>query len=127
MNKQLDVLKEQVYILTNMIVENMEDLYQNTEKQAREMGIIIHMKGKIPENSNYRILIDRAVRECVTNCARHAQGSEVNVIIEDDSGEYTVRITNNGDIPDKNAKEGGGAVGTKKSAGNRKLQYDYCI
>lgn len=121
MNKQLDVLKEQVYILTNMIVENMEDLYQNTEKQAREMGIIIHMKGKVPENSNYRILIDRAVRECVTNCARHAQGSEVNVIIEDDSGEYTVRITNNGDIPDKNAKEGGGL-----SALRRALEIENC-
>ena len=35
MNKQLDVLKEQVYILTNMTVENLEDLYQNTGKHAR--------------------------------------------------------------------------------------------
>ena len=30
MNKQLDVLKEQVYILTNMTVENLEDLYPHT-------------------------------------------------------------------------------------------------
>ena len=47
MNKQLDVLKEQVYILTNMTVENLEDLYQNTGKHARELGIEIHLEGEL--------------------------------------------------------------------------------
>ncbi len=77
MNKQLDVLKEQVYILTNMTVENLEDLYQNTGKHARELGIEIHLEGEAPKNSTYRLLLDRVIRECVTNCARHAHGSDV--------------------------------------------------
>ncbi|MFR8897360.1 MAG: ATP-binding protein [Coprococcus sp.] len=55
MNKQLDVLKEQVYILTNMTVENLEDLYQNTGKHARELGIEIHLEGEAPKNSTYRL------------------------------------------------------------------------
>ena len=121
MDKQLDVLKEQVYILTNMTVENMEDLYQNTEKQAEELGITIGMKGNIPENSVQRILIDRAIRECVTNCARHAHGSEINVTIEDETEVYIVRITNDGDVPGKNAREGGGL-----SALRRALEIENC-
>ena len=121
MDKQLDVLKEQVYILTNMTVENMEDLYQNTEKQAEELGITIGMKGNIPENSVQRILIDRAIRECVTNCARHAHGSEINVTIEDETETYIVRITNDGDVPGKNAREGGGL-----SALRRALEIESC-
>ena len=121
MDKQLDVLKEQVYILTNMTVENMEDLYQNTEKQAEELGITIRMKGNVPENSVQRILIDRAIRECVTNCARHAHGSEINVTIEDETETYIVRITNDGDVPGKNAREGGGL-----SALRRALEIESC-
>ena len=121
MDKQLDVLKEQVYILTNMTVENMEDLYQNTEKQAEELGITIKMKGNVPENSVQRILIDRAIRECVTNCARHAHGSEINVTIEDETEVYIVRITNDGDVPGKNAREGGGL-----SALRRALEIENC-
>ena len=121
MDKQLDVLKEQVYILTNMTVENMEDLYQNTEKQAEELGITIKMKGNVPENSVQRILIDRAIRECVTNCARHAHGSEINVTIEDETETYIVRITNDGDVPGKNAREGGGL-----SALRRALEIESC-
>lgn len=121
MDKQLDVLKEQVYILTNMTVENMEDLYQNTEKQAKELGITIRMKGNVPENSVQRILIDRAIRECVTNCARHAHGSEINVTIEDEIETYIVRITNDGDVPGKNAREGGGL-----SALRRALEIENC-
>ena len=115
MNKQLDVLKEQVYILTNMTVENLEDLYQNTGKHARELGIEIHLEGEGPKNSTYRLLLDRVVRECVTNCARHAHGSDVNVSIEEDSEAYNIRITNNGELPNPKAREGGGLSSLRRA------------
>ena len=115
MNKQLDVLKEQVYILTNMTVENMEDLYQNTGKHARELGIEIHLEGEAPKNSTYRLLLDRVIRECVTNCARHAHGSDVNVTIEEDSEAYSIRITNNGELPKPKAMEGGGLSSLRRA------------
>lgn len=115
MNKQLDVLKEQVYILTNMTVENLEDLYQNTGKHARELGIEIHLEGEAPKNSTYRLLLDRVIRECVTNCARHAHGSDVNVTIEEDSEAYSIRITNNGELPKPKAREGGGLSSLRRA------------
>ena len=83
--------------------------------------ITIRMKGNVPENSVQRILIDRAIRECVTNCARHAHGSEINVTIEDETETYIVRITNDGDVPGKNAREGGGL-----SALRRALEIESC-
>ncbi len=38
---------------------------------------------------SYRLLTDRAIRECVTNCARHAHGSTVLVKIDKYANEYT--------------------------------------
>ena len=120
-NKQLDLLRQQVYILTSMTVENLEDLYQDTEKHAKELGITICLEGDVPENSTYRILLDRAIRECVTNCAKHAHGKRVNVKIEEDWREYLLKLTNDGMVPKKGAREGGGL-----SALRRALEIEGC-
>ena len=120
-NKQLDLLRQQVYILTSMTVENLEDLYQDTEKHAKELGITICLEGNVPENSTYRILLDRAIRECVTNCAKHAYGKRVNVKIEENQREYLLKLTNDGMVPKKGAKEGGGL-----SALRRALEIEGC-
>ncbi len=58
---------------------------------------------------------DRVIRECVTNCARHAHGSDVNVTIEEDSEAYSIRITNNGELPKPKAREGGGLSSLRRA------------
>ena len=88
-NKQLDLLRQQVYILTSM--------------------------------TTYRILLDRAIRECVTNCAKHAHGKRVNVKIEENRREYLLKLTNDGMVPKKGAREGGGL-----SALRRALEIEGC-
>lgn len=115
MQKQLDTLKQLVYILTSTTVEAVEDQYKDTEKQARELGISVQIQGSYPENLIYRRLTDRAIRECVTNCARHAHGTEVYVNIKKYGKEYHIRITNNGELPVKGAKEGGGLSALRKT------------
>ena len=49
-----------------------------------------------------------ALGECVTNCVRHAKGSRVTVAINEESGVYTVTITNDGEAPGGPIIEGGG-------------------
>ena len=71
---------------------------------------------------SYRLLADRAIRECVTNCARHAHGSTVWVKIDKNADEYTVQITNDGEVPDKNAEEGGGLSALRKAAESGKCR-----
>ena len=59
----------------------------------------------------------------MTNCARHAHGSDVNVTIEEDSEAYSIRITNNGELPKPKAREGGRAVLPSEGVGVRRM-YD---
>ena len=120
MDKQLSTLKHLVYILTGSAVESMETLYEDTIKHAEELGISVEISGSFPLHQSYRLLTDRAIRECVTNCARHAHGSTVLVKIEKGANEYSIRITNDGDAPEKNAEEGGGLSALRKAAESEK-------
>ena len=115
MDKQLSVLKHLVYILTGSAVESMEKLYEDTIKHAEEIGISVQISGNVPMYPAYRLLADRAIRECVTNCARHAHGSVVFVKIDKCANEYNIRITNDGDVPEKNSEEGGGLSALRKA------------
>ena len=120
MDKQLSVLKHLVYILTGSAVESMEEVYEDTIRHAEELGISVQISGNFPMHPSYRLLTDRAIRECVTNCARHAHGSTVLVKIEKGANEYSIRITNDGDAPEKNAEEGGGLSALRKAAESEK-------
>ena len=120
MDKQLSALKHLVYILTDSSVENMEELCADTIRHAEELGIYVQISGNFPQHPSYRLLTDRAIRECVTNCARHAHGSTVLVKIEKGANEYSIRITNDGDVPEKNAEEGGGLSALRKAAESEK-------
>ena len=120
MDKQLSALKHLVYILTDSSVENMEELCADTIRHAEELGIYVQISGNLPQHPSYRLLTDRAIRECVTNCARHAHGSTVLVKIDKGANEYSIRIMNDGDAPEKNAEEGGGLSALRKAAESEK-------
>ena len=120
MDEQLSALKHLVYILTDSSVENMEELCADTIRHAEELGIYVQISGDFPQHPSYRLLTDRAIRECVTNCARHAHGSTVLVKIDKGANEYSIRITNDGDAPEKNAEEGGGLSALRKAAESEK-------
>ena len=122
MDKQLSALKHLVYILTGSAVESMEKLYEDTIKHAEELGISVQISGNFPLYPSYRVLADRAIRECVTNCARHAHGNVVFVKIDKYANEYNIRITNDGDAPEKNAEEGGGLSALRKAAESGKCR-----
>ena len=120
MDIQLSTLKHQVYILTGSTVENMEELYEDTVKHAEELGISVQIIGSFPQHPAYRLLADRAIRECVTNCAKHAHGSTVFVKIDKCADEYNIQITNDGDVPEQNAEEGGGLSALRKAVESEK-------
>ena len=123
MDEQLSALKHLVYILTDSSVENMEELCADTIRHAEELGIYVQISGNFPQHPSYRLLTDRAIRECVTNCARHAHGSTVLVKIEKGANEYSIRITNDGDAPEKKCRRRWWSVCTEKSCGVREMYY----
>ncbi len=64
--------------------------------------------GMLPVEPEIYELIVAALRECVTNCVRHAHGTQVSVRIRGVPGGYTVRITNDGETPRGRIVEGSG-------------------
>ena len=75
---------------------------------AAECGVALTFDGKLPEDGRAKELIHAAVRECVTNCVRHAGGRNVNVKLTEHGGVCTAVITNDGDAPNGPIVEGGG-------------------
>ena len=63
-------------------------------------------------------LVVQAARECVTNCVRHAHGSVVFVRILGQPGGYQVTITNDGERPRGEIREGGGLNNLRRSVEN---------
>ena len=115
MEKQMETLKQLVYILTGTTVKNEGEQYKDTEKHAEELGISVQIRGSYPKHPIYRFLTDKAIRECVTNCARHAHGTTVYVQLETADKYLYIQITNDGDAPEKDAKEGGGLSALRKA------------
>ena len=84
------------------------DPMEYAEKRAEALGVKLVVNGDLPNSPKLRYLFSLAVRECVTNCVRHANGNEVCVTVSADRDGYTAILTNNGREPDGKITEGGG-------------------
>ena len=75
----------------------------------------VFVTGNMPEEEYQKLLIDQAIMECMTNCARHAGGTRVFVKITNNKVLCKVQITNNGKIPAEGSQEGGGLTSLRKT------------
>lgn len=85
-----------------------DDPYDALLAEAAELGVEIRLDGMLPIEPDIYDLVVQAVRECLTNCVRHAHGTTVFVQISGMAGGYTVTITNDGEKPRGPIREGGG-------------------
>lgn len=93
--------------------ENTDDL-EYALKRAEALGVKVIINGDFPKNERLRYLFSLAIRECVNNCVRHANGSEVYVLCMHSNREYTMQITNSGILPSHKIIEGGGLSTLRK-------------
>lgn len=111
---KLESLKEAVsYLSSNRSV--FRDSWEEVQQTASELGVTITLDGDMPEDMQAEALIVAAVKECVTNCIRHAKGDRVRVSIRERSGIITVEITNNGEVPRERPREGSGLSSLRRS------------
>lgn len=85
-----------------------EDALTYARRRAEELYVELHIDGDVPETGENRQLTALAIRECLTNCVRHAGGTELYVSAGTGGGTYTFTITNNGIPPEGEITEGGG-------------------
>ena len=107
---------KQTLDLLNKDNESVEDeqLHRQVQDRAKFLGVkIIYTGEKIWKSHIFRLL-DIILLEALSNCVRHAGASELYVKFGSAEHEWGVVITDNGQKPEKNIKEGGGLSGIRK-------------
>lgn len=90
------------------------DEWETVKERSRMLEVEIEFEGELPEQKILRHLLILAIRECVTNCVRHAGGSKVFVALSSGEKEIACEITNNGKTPEHPVTEGGGLSGLRR-------------
>ena len=107
---------KQTLDLLNKDNESVEDeqLHRPVHDRAKFLGVKIIYSGDKIWESHISKLLDIILLEALSNCVRHAGASELYVKFGGVEHEWVVVITDNGQKPEKNIKEGGGLSGIRK-------------
>ena len=89
---------------------NLNDLIKINEN----LGIKIDIVGKLPEDKQKAKVMFEIIREAVTNAVRHANSTQINVVIEDKLSGLSMTITNNGTKPKETIVENEGIKGMRR-------------
>lgn len=92
----------------------VQDEWETVQNRAQDLGVRIVLDGALPGNASMRHLLLLAVRECVTNCVRHAGGSSVFVKVSCARKQTECEITNSGRVPSQPVIEGSGLSGLRR-------------
>ena len=96
-----------------------QDKFAEADKTAASVGVRVIYDGKRPKKgTTAEKIFANAVFECVTNTARHADGTELYVRMTESGTEYFVKLTNNGKQPEQKIKEGGGLSSLRRVTEN---------
>lgn len=99
--------------------DDEQDKFAEADRTAESVGVRIFYDGKRPKKGTQaEKIFANAVFECVTNTARHADGTELYVTMTESDAEYAVTLTNDGKQPEQEIKEGGGLSSLRRVAEN---------
>lgn len=113
-DKKLAELKEAVSILSDSPTPpdgDIADEMRNCEK----LGVRLILNGYLPKDSGLERIVISAIRECASNCVRHAHGTYIAVDIQERHSIYSVTITNDGEKPKGKITEGSGLSSLRRS------------
>ena len=124
---------ELLYHANNMPDET-DDL-EYAKERAAALGVSVLTGGDFPTDTAARRIFTLAVRECVTNCVRHAGGNKVFAFAFSENGCNKLKITNNGAPPEGEITEGGGLSALRrrieKSGGTMEIKsfpfFELCV
>ena len=113
---------------SNQMQEKKQPVEEEIQK-AGKMGIRVLLEGDRFRTSPE--LIALAIRECASNCVRHADGTELYVHIQQELEQETLIFSNNGTPPTGQIAEGGGLsmlrYHIEKAGGKMQLQSIPCF
>lgn len=94
------------------------DAMEEVIRVSRNLGVSVAVRGAVPEQQTQRYLLAAALRECVTNTLRHAEGDLVRLRVSRMRDGVRGLYTNNGAQPRAPIREGGGLSSLRKMIEN---------
>ena len=114
---QLHQMAEQwrttIGLLHGDALEKQEDPISLARERAEELGVQVILTGSFPQNRQVRELFALAIRECTSNCIRHAGGTRIFAECAADPHSAVLTMTNDGCAPQGTIREGGGLAGLR--------------
>ena len=104
----LSTWKNTLIAFESMKENESNDTYDELFKAAKDIGISVIFSGRRPESRKGKKIAAKAIIECMTNTIKHAKGNEVYVSFKERNRFIEIQITNNGEQPKEEIKEGGG-------------------
>ena len=90
------------------------DALDYAKRRAKELGAEVELTGIFPKETAARELVSLAIRECTSNCIRHAGGTMIFADCRLAQHTAVLTITNDGSIPEAPISEGGGLSGLRR-------------
>ena len=84
----------------------------------RSLGRRSYVEGSAPKDAEMRHIFALAMRECTSNCIRHAGGKRIFARFAPYRGGWAIHITNDGKVPDDEITEGGGLSALRRRIEN---------
>ena len=94
--------------------ELRHDAIAYAKQRAKRLGAEVTLTGEFPKNSASRELFAMAIRECTSNCIRHAGGTKIYADCRIIGGTAVLTLTNDGRAPEAPIQEGGGLSGLRR-------------
>lgn len=95
-----------------------EDAIEYAKARAAELGAEVIVEGSAPRDAEMRHIFALAMRECTSNCIRHAGGKRIFARFAPYRGGWAIHITNDGKVPDDEITEGGGLSALRRRIEN---------
>ncbi|MBQ7700295.1 MAG: ATP-binding protein [Clostridia bacterium] len=98
------------------VADVSDDRIDALSEAASAVDVTLHFDGEIPDDPVIREISAAAIRECLTNTVKHADGHNLYIKTSYCCGAYTIKIKNDGKQPDKPVEETGGLHTLRKTA-----------
>ena len=84
------------------------DTAEHFIEDAATLGVTVVLTGELPKDTQALDVFLVAMRECLTNCVRHAEGTKLFISAGEEENGYTLCISNNGKPPEEEIVPSGG-------------------
>ena len=114
LHARADQWRTTIRLLHSDAPEAPADALAYAKLRAKELGAAVKLTGDFPKNAAARELFSLAIRECTSNCIRHAGGTRIFADCRSAQNTVALTLSNDGKIPEAPICEGGGLSGLRR-------------